>query len=68
MKRLLQSPPKNFLNARLYNIHFSYLPAYKGMFTSALPIKNGEVDSGVTLHKIESGIDTGDIIDQIKFC
>lgn len=58
--------PERFRNARLYNIHFSLLPAYKGMYTSAIPILNGEKYTGVTLHKIESGIDTGDIIAQRK--
>lgn len=51
----------------LYNVHFSKLPKYKGMYTSAHPILNGEKDTGVTLHKIDNGIDTGDIIDQLSF-
>lgn len=59
--------PNKFVNANLYNIHFSNLPAYKGMYTSALPLINGEKSSGVTLHHIDAGIDTGDIIDQIQF-
>ena len=59
--------PKKFDNAKLYNIHFSKLPYYRGMFTSTLPLLNNEKESGVTLHKIDFGIDTGDIIDQIKF-
>ena len=59
--------PEKFSNASLYNIHFSNLPAYKGMYTSALPILHGEKIAGVTLHYIDSGIDTGDIIDQILF-
>ena len=59
--------PSFFKTTFLYNIHFSLLPAYKGMFTSALPFINGESASGVTLHKIDSGIDTGDIIDQKRF-
>lgn len=59
--------PKRFKDARLYNIHFSLLPKYKGMYTSALPILNGETESGVTLHKIDKGIDTGEIIDQKSF-
>ena len=37
------------------------------MYTSYWPIKNGEKKSGVTLHKIDSGIDTGDIISQLSF-
>ena len=59
--------PDLFINARLYNIHFSLLPKYKGMYTSAHPILKGENFSGVTLHKIDSGIDTGDVIDQEEF-
>lgn len=56
-----------FKTKRLYNIHFSLLPAYKGMYTSAEPILNNEKFAGVTLHKIDDGIDTGDIIAQKKF-
>ena len=37
------------------------------MYTSCLPILFNEKESGVTLHKIDRGIDTGDIIDQITF-
>ena len=59
--------PELFKTKRLYNIHFSLLPKYKGMFTSVMPILNNEAYSGVTLHKMERGIDTGDIIAQKKF-
>lgn len=59
--------PKLFKSKQLFNIHFSKLPAYKGMFTSAMPILNGEKISGVTLHLIDEGIDTGDIIEQYEF-
>ena len=62
--------PCLFDSDRLFNIHFSKLPAYRGVFTSAWPILNGEEESGVTLHKIDTGIDTGDIILQktINIC
>lgn len=59
--------PDKFIDARLYNIHFSLLPKYKGMFTSTIPIINGEKTTGVTLHKIDAGIDTGEIIEQKEF-
>ena len=59
--------PGKFKSNQLYNIHFSKLPKYKGMFTSVMPILNGEKESGVTLHLIDRGIDTGDIIDQTSF-
>lgn len=56
-----------YLSDRLFNIHFSLLPAYKGMFTSIMPILNGERQSGVTLHRIDRGIDTGAIVAQVAF-
>lgn len=59
--------PIRFNNAALYNIHFSQLPAYRGMYTSALPILHGEKKTGVTLHEIDGGIDTGRIIAQSSF-
>lgn len=59
--------PEKFLSKELFNIHFSLLPAYKGVYTSFWPILNGEKRSGVTIHKIEKGIDTGDILSQKSF-
>jgi methionyl-tRNA formyltransferase len=59
--------PSLFKSSSLFNIHFSALPKFKGMYTSVLPILFAETSSGVTLHKIDKGIDTGDIIDQIIF-
>ena len=59
--------PKRFRSRRLFNIHFSKLPAYKGVYTSAWPILNGEEESGVTLHRIDAGIDTGEIVAQRCF-
>lgn len=59
--------PHLFLTQQLYNIHFSALPKYKGMYTSALPILNDETEAGVTFHRIASGIDTGEIIAQKLF-
>jgi len=55
---------KKFKSKHLYNIHFSKLPEYKGVYTSIHPIRNGEQQAGVTLHYIDDGIDTGDIIAQ----
>ena len=52
---------------RAYNIHFSALPKYRGCLTSAWPLRNGEKESGVTLHEITSRIDSGPIVDQIQF-
>lgn len=58
--------PELFTSKKLFNIHFSLLPAYKGMHTSVLPILNNEKYVGVTFHYINRGIDTGNIIAQKK--
>lgn len=49
------------------NLHFSPLPRYRGCFPGAWSILNGETQMGVTLHYIDEGIDTGDIIAQRLF-
>lgn len=58
---------KKFLSNELYNFHFSLLPKYRGCHTNFYQIYNGEKYSGVTLHKIDNGIDTGPIIDNLRF-
>jgi methionyl-tRNA formyltransferase len=58
--------PDLFCSPHLLNLHFSLLPAYKGMHTGTMPILRGEHSSGVTLHIIDDGIDTGPIIDQMR--
>jgi methionyl-tRNA formyltransferase len=59
--------PDRFPSASLYNIHFSLLPKYKGMYTSIWPVIFGDEESGVTLHEIDHGIDTGKIYAQRRF-
>jgi len=58
---------KLFKSNNLFNIHFSLLPKYRGCHTNFLQVKNGDKTTGVTLHKIDKGIDTGPIVDSIKF-
>jgi methionyl-tRNA formyltransferase len=59
--------PSQFPIARLYNIHFSKLPKYKGMYTSIWPVLYGDEVSAVTLHEIDEGIDTGNVCAQKDF-
>lgn len=58
---------KNFKSKELFNFHFSLLPKYRGCHTNFFQVYFGEKNSGVTLHKIDNGIDTGPIISNIKF-
>ena len=46
----------------LWNLHTGALPEYKGVHIPYRCIENGEAEYGWTLHYIEKGIDTGDII------
>jgi methionyl-tRNA formyltransferase len=50
-----------------YNIHPSTLPHYRGRHPTFWATMNGESSMGITLHKVASKIDTGDIIAQ-KSC
>jgi len=46
-------------------MHLSYLPFNRGKNPNVWPIVDG-TPAGVTLHYIDAGIDTGDIIAQVK--
>lgn len=46
------------------NVHAALLPAYRGANTLNWVLVNGERETGVTIHFIDEGIDTGDIIMQ----
>lgn len=48
------------------NIHPALLPKYRGRFSTAHAIFNGEKETGVTLQWMDEGIDTGPIILQEK--
>lgn len=48
------------LNA--FNIHGSLLPLYRGRCPHIWSIINGETQTGITIHKIEDGCDTGAVL------
>lgn len=49
---------------RCINIHPSLLPDYKGVDPAFFMLLNDEQEFGVTIHQVDEGIDTGDIIAQ----
>jgi len=59
-------PVDLFSKARLgaVNLHPSLLPKYRGMSPQHWPIVLGEVETGVTVHLIDEGVDTGNILRQ----
>ncbi len=61
--------PKEILNIPTYgsiNIHGSLLPKYRGSSCVQAPILNGDKETGVTIMKMDSGLDTGPILKQNK--
>ena len=48
-----------------FNLHYSLLPALRGAAPVQQAIRNGYNESGVTLFKIDEGLDTGDIVAQL---
>jgi len=53
--------------ARLLNLHLGKLPEYRGMRPVNWSLKNGESVAGITLHEVDTGIDTGPIVAQTTF-
>jgi methionyl-tRNA formyltransferase len=53
--------------AAAYNLHFADLPRYRGSLTSALPIRHGEAQVGVTLHVLVPEVDAGPIVAKRAF-
>ncbi|OGH64487.1 MAG: hypothetical protein A2821_03125 [Candidatus Magasanikbacteria bacterium RIFCSPHIGHO2_01_FULL_41_23] len=62
-------PPEVLAVPRLgtLNIHPALLPKYRGRFSTAHAIFNGETHTGVTIHWMDAGIDSGPIIKQEQF-
>lgn len=58
---LLQKYPR-----KIVNIHPSLLPKYKGKQAIEQALAAGETEIGVSIHYVDEGMDTGDIIAQKK--
>jgi len=59
--------PKNLLELPRYgclNVHTSLLPRYRGAAPIQWAILNGDAETGVTIMKMDVGLDTGDILTQ----
>ncbi len=60
-EQILSLPPRGTLNC-----HAGALPFYRGRNPLTWAIINGEAEFGVTVHWVDLGIDTGDIVRQVK--
>lgn len=52
--------------AGAYVFHDALLPKYRGFSPTVWAIANGETRTGATLFRLDSGFDTGPIVDQIE--
>ena len=48
------------------NVHTSLLPRYRGAAPIQWAILDGLTETGVTIMKMDAGLDTGDILDEIR--
>ena len=50
-----------------YNLHVSLLPKYRGAAPMQRAIMEGEKETGVTVMRMDAGLDTGDIVAALAF-
>ncbi len=54
---------KDLINKHVYlNIHFSLLPKYRGASPAVACLKNGDLETGITIQKMKYKLDTGNIL------
>ncbi len=54
-------------DGRALNMHPGPLPEYAGLHVHQWAIRNGEARHGATIHVMEAGVDTGPIVDMVRF-
>ena len=67
LRKILKKDTFSLAKKGAINVHPSLLPKYRGLSPQHQVLIYGETQSAVTIHIIEEGIDTGDIIIQKKF-
>jgi len=64
--RLVGAPLLEHFPNRILNIHPSLLPAYPGLHAWEQAVSDGATESGCTVHYVDAGMDTGEIIQQAR--
>ncbi|MEC9054557.1 MAG: phosphoribosylglycinamide formyltransferase [Verrucomicrobiota bacterium] len=62
--RLLRAPLLDAFGGRIINIHPSLLPRYPGLNAWAQALEAGAQESGCTVHYVDAGMDTGQVVAQ----
>jgi folate-dependent phosphoribosylglycinamide formyltransferase PurN len=64
---LLKQPLIDSFPGRIINVHLGLSPYYRGAGTNFWPLVNGEPEyCGATIHLLDIGVDTGDIIAHVR--
>ena len=64
--RMLKSPMLNAFPRRIINIHPSLLPKFPGLMAWRQALESGERVSGCTVHFVDEGMDSGEVIGQAE--
>ncbi len=64
--RIVRGPILSTFEGRILNIHPSLLPLFPGVDAWQQAVDAGATETGCTVHYVDSGIDTGEIIRQSK--
>jgi len=65
--KIIRSPLLNFSPMGFINLHGGELPQYRGSSTSRWVLINDEKIAGISILRVDKGIDTGPILGQKKF-
>jgi phosphoribosylglycinamide formyltransferase 1 len=60
--RLIKEPLLKAFPHRILNIHPSLLPSYPGLHAWEQAVADGAKESGCTVHFVDAGVDTGEVI------
>jgi len=62
---ILKKDALESLSRGWFNLHYSLLPAYRGAAPVQHALLQGEAETGVTLFRLDEGLDTGPIVAQV---
>ena len=63
---ILKASSLNALPLGWYNLHYSLLPSYRGAAPVQRALFAGDASTGVTLFKLDAGMDTGPVLNMVE--
>jgi phosphoribosylglycinamide formyltransferase-1 len=64
--RVIKEPLLQAFPGRILNIHPSLLPAFRGLDAWRQAVEAGVPEAGCTVHLVDAGVDTGEILGQSR--